>query len=116
MFNINNLNEERKKDAGVTANLSLSHFFPQTNANSSIRDITDLNRLRDKQIVFLNCKITKWYFNYKKMPFNNSSDFTKLSFTNVKCQIVLKITTYIKLHFVRQNNPLALKQLIQLVA
>lgn len=55
-------------------------------------------------------------FNYKQMILNNSSDFTKLSFTNVKCQITLKITTYIKLHFVQQNNPLALKQLIQLVA
>lgn len=48
MFNMNNLNEKRKKDAGVAAILSVSRFFLQTNANSSIRDITDLNRPRDK--------------------------------------------------------------------
>lgn len=115
---MNNLNEERRKDAGVTTNLSLFNFFLKIKVNSSIRSIIDLSRPRDKQTFFFNCKITKWYwyFNYKQMILNNSSDFTKLSFTNVKCQIALKITTYIKLYFVRQNNPLALKQLIQLVA
>lgn len=63
---MNSLYEGRKIDAGVTTNLSLSHFFLQTNANTSIRGITDLNRPRDKQMIFLNCKTTKWHFNYKQ--------------------------------------------------